>query len=217
MESCKGNYKEPKETLQNTKGQVDTLVKENNGLKSRIKSLEEQLLESKKEVKELDERLNDFEAKHDDLEQDTRKFNLVIHGIPEHEKEDNVANVVTLEKLLQVNLTPGDIDIVHRMNTKSKDNPRPIIDRLSNYNAKNKLCKARLNLRNADLKVLGAEKVFINENLTAWRAELFKEARKLKKKYRNGKTWNVDGKIFLKTDITAKEVRIDSHEDLKGL
>ena len=217
VESLKGNYKELKETLQNTKGQVDTLVKENNGLKSRVKSLEEQLLESKKEVEELDERLNDIEAKHDDLEQYTRKFNLVIHGIPEQEEEDNVANVVTLGKILQVNLTPGDIDIVHRMNTKSKDKPRPIIARFSNYNAKSKLYKARFNLRKADLKVVGAEKVFINENLTAWRAELFKEARKLKKKYRNGKTWTIDGKIFLKTDITAKVVRIDSHEDLKGL
>ena len=48
----------------------------------------------------------------------------------------NVANVVTVGKRLQVNLTPGDIDIVHRMNTKSKDKPRPIIARFSNYNAK---------------------------------------------------------------------------------
>ena len=162
MESLKGNYKELKETLQNTKGQVDTLVKENNGLKRGVKSLEEQLLESKKEVEELDERLNDIEANHDDLEQYTRKFNLVIHGIPEHEEEDNVANIVTLGKLLKVNLTPGDTGIVHRMNMKSKDTPRPIIARFSNYNTKSKLYKATFNLRNADLKVVGAEKVFIN-------------------------------------------------------
>ena len=85
VESLKGNYKELRETLQNTTGRVDTLVKENNGLKSRVKSLEEHLLESKEEVEELDERLNVIEARHDDLEQYTRKFNLVIHGIPEHE------------------------------------------------------------------------------------------------------------------------------------
>ena len=90
VESLKRNYKELMKTLQTTKGQVDTLVKENKGLKSRVKSLEEQLLESKKEVEELDERLNDIEARHDrhdDLKQYTRKFNLVIHGIPEHEEE----------------------------------------------------------------------------------------------------------------------------------
>ena len=74
----------------------------------------EQLLESKKEVGELDERHNDIEARYDELEQYTLKFNLVIYGIPEHEEEDNVANVVTLGKRLQVNLTPSDIDIVQR-------------------------------------------------------------------------------------------------------
>ena len=94
----------------------------------------------------------------------------------------NVANVVTLRKLLQVNLTPGDIDIVHRMNTKSKDKPRPIIARFSNYNAKSKLYKARLNFRNTDLKDVAAEKIFMNENLAACKAELFKEARKVKRK-----------------------------------
>ena len=139
VEPLKGNYRELKETLQSTKGQVDTLVKENKGLKSKVKSHEEQLLESKKEVEELDERLNDIEARHDDLEQYTRKFNLVIHGLPELEEEDNVATVVTPGRLLQVNLTPGDIDIVHRMNTKSKDKPRPIIARFSNYNTKSNL------------------------------------------------------------------------------
>lgn len=57
----------------------------------------------------------------------------------------NVANVVTVGKRLQVNLTPGDKDIVRRMNTKSKDKPRPIIARFSNCNAKSKLYKAGLN------------------------------------------------------------------------
>ena len=200
-----------------TKGQVDFLVKENKGLKSKVKYLEEQVKASKKELEDMEQRLDEVEAKHDDLEQYTRKFNLVIHGIPEREEEDNIENVIKLGKLLEVNLSSGDIDIVHRMKTKSKDKPRPIIARFSNYNAKSKLYKARLNLRNVDLQDLGAEKIFINENLTAWRAELFKEARKVKKKYNNGKTWTVDGKIFLKTDLTAKVLKIDSYEDLKAL
>ena len=84
----------------------------------------------------MDERLNDIEARHDELEQYTRELNLVILGIPEHEDqlEDNVANVVTLGKLLQVNSTPD------------KDKPRPIIARFNSYNAKSKLYKARLQL-----------------------------------------------------------------------
>ena len=78
----------------------------------------------------MDERLNDVKARHvlEKRQTYTRKFNLVTNGIPELEEEDNAANVVTLGKLQQINLIPGDIDvIVHRMNTKSKDKPRPII------------------------------------------------------------------------------------------
>ena len=171
-----------------TKGQVNFLVKENKGLKSKVKYLEEQVKASKKE---LEQRLDEVEAKHDDLEQYTRKFNLVIDGIPKREEEDNIENVIKLGKLLEINLSSGDIDIAHRMKTKSKDKPRPIIARFSNYNAKSKLYKAKLNLRNVDLQDLGAEKIFLNENLTTWRAELFKEARKVKKKYKNSKTWTV--------------------------
>jgi DNA-binding protein H-NS len=141
----------------------------------------------------------------------------VIHGIPEQKEEDNVENVIKLGQLLEVNLTRGDIDIVHRMKTKSESKPRPIIARFSNYNAKSKLYEARLNLRNVTLQDLGAEKIFTSENLTAWRAKLFKEARKVRKKFYNGKTWTVDGKIFLKTDFTAKVLKVDSYEDLKGL
>ena len=142
------------------------------------------------------------------MEQFTRKFNSVIHGIPEREEEDNVENVINLGKILKVNLTRGDIDIVHRLNIKNKTKTRPTI--VSYYNAKSQLYKAKINLRNVSLHDLVAEKIFINENQTAWRAGLFREARKVMKKYHNGKTWTVDGKIFLKTDLTAKVFKVDS-------
>ena len=82
-----------------------------------------------------------------------------------------------LGKLLDVNLTHGDIDIVHRIKIKSTENQsRPIIVRFTSYNAKSRLCKARLHLRNVFSQDLGPGKIYINENLTEWRAEL-REAR----------------------------------------
>ena len=54
----------------------------------------------------------------------------------------------------KVNLTRGDIDIVHRLNTKNKTKTRPMIVSFSNYNAKSQLYKARINLRNLDLTSL---------------------------------------------------------------
>lgn len=217
VDLLKVTYKELQENLASTKVQVDILMEENKSLKSKVKSLEDDLSKSKAHSKEIEQRLDDVEARHDDLEQYTRKFNLVIHGIAEREEEDNAENVIELGKLLNVNLTRGDIDIVHRLNTKSKTEPRPIIVRFASYNAKNKLYKARSYLRNVTSHGLGPGKIYINENLTSWRTELFKEVRKVRKKYHNGKAWTVDGKIFFKPELTSKAQRIDSYEDLKAL
>ena len=183
-------------SLYSTKSQVDTLVTENIAVNSKLKLLEEQGLTLKKELEEVKQRLYDAEGSRDDLEQYTRKFNLVIKGIPERQEEDHVENFISLGIILKVNLTSGDIDNVYRLSTKSKTKTRPIIVRFSNYNAKSQLDKDRINLRNVTLHDLGAEKIFINENLTAWRSGLFREARKVMKKHHNGKTWTVDGKSF---------------------
>ena len=75
--------------------------------------------------------------------------------------------VLELGKLLDVNLMHSDIDIVHRMKIKSIENQsRPIIVRFTSYNAKSRLYKARLHLRNVFSQDLGPGKIYINENLT---------------------------------------------------
>ena len=79
----KANFDELKGSLYSTKSQVDTLVTENIAVNSKLKLLEEQVLTLKKELEEVKQRLYDSEDSYDDLEQYTRKFNLVIHGIRE--------------------------------------------------------------------------------------------------------------------------------------
>ena len=217
VETLKGNYEDLKDSLTFTQSQVKDLIQENLGLKSKVKTLENQVLKSKTACEELEQRVGELEIKHDDLEQYTRKFNLEIHGIPEREEEDNVENVMKLGHLSGVNISRDDVDIVHRLKRKTNGAPRPIIVRFSNYRAKNELYRARLNLKKINLQELNADKIFINENLTPWRANLFREARKVRRNYPNGKTWTIDGKIFLKTDINAKVQRIDCFDDLNAL
>ena len=125
VNSLKVNYKELQDNLASVKAQEDILVGENKILTSKVKSLEDDKLKSRTKLKDMEQRLDEAEVSHDNLEQYTRKFNLVIHGISEREYEDNAENVIELGKLLDVNLTRGDIDIVYRMNVKSKNQPRP--------------------------------------------------------------------------------------------
>ena len=195
VDLLKVTYKELQENLASKKVQVDILIEENKSLKSKVKSLEDDLSKSKAHSKEREQRLDDVEARHDDLEQYTRKFNLVIHGIAEREEKDNAENVIELGKFLNVNLTRGDIDIAHRLNTKSKTEPPPIIARFASYNAKNKLYKARSYLRNVTSHGLGPGNIYINENLTSWRTELLKEVRKVRKNIITAKRGLLTGKF----------------------
>ena len=163
----------------------------------------------------MEQRLSDLESKQDDIEQYTCKFNLEIHGFPENEDEDLADSVIKIGELTGVVVTRKDIDIVHRMKRKSRNLRRPIIVRFRSYGIKSKLCSARRILRNIDFSTMGAESIFINESLTSWRAELFKELRKKQKqRYPDGKAWSIDGKIFIKTNPSTKVRRIDSYEDL---
>ena len=72
--------------------------------------------------------------------------------------------------------------------------------------------------KKSGLNSLGVDpqKVYINENLTAYRAGLFKKVRD--RRQRDWKFWTTDGKIFVKPDpINDVIVKIRSDEDLNKL
>ena len=60
----------------------------------------------------------------------------------------------------------------------------------------------------------GADIVYINENLTRRRRELFANVWKRKKAEQWHSTWTIDGKIFMKLSLGDQPVRIYSQEDL---
>lgn len=199
VETLKGNYKDLKESLKFTQNQVESLLKENKNLKE-VNRLEE-------DYEEMEQRLSDLESKQDDIERYTCKFNLEIHGIAKNEKEDPSESIIKIGELTGA--------IVNRMQRKGRNLPRPIIHiivRFRSYGIKSKLYSARRYLRKSDFSIMGSKSIFINENLTTWRAGLFTESRKKQKqKYPGGKAWTVDGKIYIKANSSTKARRIDSY------
>ena len=85
--------------------------------------------------------------------------------------------------------------------------------------SKEQMYRGRWKLRKkSGLKGLGVDpkKVYINENITAYRAGLFKKVRD--RRQRDWKFWTTDGKIFVKPDpFNDVIVKIQSEEDLKKL
>ena len=97
--------------------------------------METDLEKKSEENAKFKKKLGKIFMQHDDLEQYTRKFNLKIHGIPEKNDENPEDIVLDLAKLMEIDLTYDDIDIIHRLN-KGQKSPRPIIVRFSNYYSK---------------------------------------------------------------------------------
>ena len=225
-------FEELQMSLQFTQAEVDDMKKENQNLKEKMRSLnvknseferkvdvlENNLRTSIEQGNNLEKKLKDAITMHDNLEQYSRKFNLEIHGIPEQESENAEEIVLDLAKSLHVNLEPEDIDIAHRMK-KGNLRPRPIVVRFTNYYSRNRLYRNRTKLRKVNVGrfIEGADRVYINENLTALRSELFKKVRD-RNDHRNWRIWTLDGTIFVKTDPTSSSaIQIKCAADLAKL
>ena len=94
--------------------------------------------------------------------------------------------------------------------------PRPVIARFKSYEVKKALYSARKQLKNQSLNHVfpGADIVYINENLTRRRRELFNKVWKTKKLNHWHSVWTVDGKVFFKISVDDAPERIYSLEDL---
>ena len=106
---------------------------------------------------------------------------MEILGIPEDVCESEKA-VLKIAQVLNVDVKAEDIHICHRVKRK---NLNPIIARIVSHRVKRALYKKRVRLKNVQLSELfpsasvparvASERIFINENPTAFRRRLVKK------------------------------------------
>ena len=142
-------------------------VKANMTLKADLASTKEKLVKEREETDLLKEEI-------DDLEQYTRKNSLEIHGVPEDAYISTEEVVIKLGEVLEVPISSEDIEISHKLKTRNK----AIIVKFLNHKGKSKHVKP------ADVFPSGSysaaidrePRLFINENLTAYRRDIMKKA-----------------------------------------
>ena len=159
----------------------------------------------------------------DDLEQYSRKNSLEIVSIPESIR-GNEGAVLKIANTLNVEVKPEDIDICHRVKRKKSS---LFIVRFVSHKVKSSLYKQRVRLRNiqfADIfpdatatDRVQASKIFINENLTAFRRELVGKANARKEESSLLGVWTIDGKVFVKKSPEGRPILIYSEHDLNNL
>ncbi|CAH3114494.1 unnamed protein product, partial [Porites lobata] len=179
--------------------------------------LQKELLGTKTKLNEQTERIDSLIESLDNLE----KNSLEIHGIPENIYTSTEEVVL---KAVNVPVAAEDIEISHKL--RRRNGMKPIIVKFCSHKVKSRLYKERTKLKSVKISDLypsyasaatKQNRIFINENLTPYRADLVRQANDVKTDGLLSSVWTLDGKVFVKTSPSGNPVRIYSEDDLDEL
>ena len=137
----------------------------------------------------LNERIADLEEELEDLNNYTRRTNLLFHGLEEEKDESTDDKILgILKDKLGLPLTINDIGRSHRLGRSVQGKKRPIIVRFATYRQRKMAFDAKRKLKGS--------KTVITENLTKCRYALFKLCQT---KYGWDKVWTLDNRIYCLT------------------
>ena len=111
--------------LDEMKGRVHTLVVENESLRQKVTKLWE-------ERQTTQDNINSAKIQSVDNAQYVRRTNIIIYGVKEGRDDKEDPGVVVrglIKDKLKYNLTPRDIEICHRLGTRTLNKKRPIVIR----------------------------------------------------------------------------------------
>lgn len=182
--------------LQNKKVLEQLEKSMNQKLQRELADIKQLLQERDDRIKVLEKKIDFLESQNENLEQYTRRNSLRIYGMEESEHEDIFDAVIKLfQNDMDLETQPADIDRIHRLGKKKSDGkPRPVIVKFATYRQRNFVFKAKSRLKN-----YSNGKVYVNEDLTKERSNLFFAARKLKKEKKIQDAWTFDGRVIIKT------------------
>lgn len=169
--------------------------------------------------KEKEERIVGLETRVSELEQYTRKDDIIITGLQtrhesyaratggfddtkgdgasQNEREVLETRVLDFLKEKAIPIESHEVSACHTLGRGRQDGKPVILMRLISRKAKDAILKNAKNLKGTG--------VYINEHLTKQNADIAKNARFLKKQNRIQNTWTRNCKIFIKT-LGAPEV-----------
>lgn len=144
----------------------------------------------------------------DHIEMQGRRKILLLHGLPEVEKEDTSAVVVraVVDHMKLSGFSVADINRCHRMGRAAgKDRPRPVLFKLRDVGLRDKIWSTKTNLKGSGIT--------LSEFLTKTRHNVFLAARQ---RFGVSKCWTRQGHVFvLGSDGTRH--RVSNLGDLGGI
>lgn len=163
----------------------------------------------------MQSQLDSAEAAVEDLQQYTRRDNIIINGLRNAvngESEEDVFMKFVADKFPAVEIKPEEISRMHRLYVRpnadnTHSNNKPLIVRFTSHNAKERLYKQRKHLKGTN--------IFLNEQLTSKLTSLYRDCKILLKDNFIQQLWTNDLRIFVRTNGEIK--RITSAKDVAAL
>lgn len=200
--STLGRIRKLEDALKESESRSDAKIQE---LEKYVQFLDASFEEQKQINEETKENFHKNFEFCDAQEQYSRRNCLVMHGIPETEKEDTDSVVIDAVKTnLNVTLAKSDIDRSHRIGQKnnSSKRPRALIVKFSRYNVRASVFREKRKLKGTN--------IMLTESLTNNRIQTLKKA---KSYYGMKNVWTSDGEILTKikdkiVNVTHKQVKL---------
>ena len=139
---------------------------------------------------------------------------------PENAYSSTEMAVIKVAEALNITVEPEDIKIPHKLK-----NGKGIIVKFHSHKVRSKLCREHTNLKEVKISNVfpsypahgQQRRIFINENLTAYRRRLVEAANKRRRDGFLMSVWTLDGKVYVKTSPRGTPIRIFAEEDLLKL
>ena len=211
-----------KNDYKNIEQQLVGIKNDNKALLLRVNTLEQDKLKQDSLVLDLQNKVSVLEEKADEHEQYSKRDNLLIQGlnilkpysraaetektpsdstVEEDEQWSNrdidimKSNVITFAKTkLKIDISPSDISTVHELKSKSESRKGICIVRFTNRGAREKFYRSRTELY-ADKQ---QNRIYINEHLTQRNANIYREARELRKNGKVTHAWTKNCRVLVR-------------------
>ena len=173
-------------------------------LKSTIDELKDLITRQQQEISDLRSTVETLEARVDDLEQYTRKEDIIISGLKimkpysdavkgDSDFSENMVENQVIQTLSNkgIQIRDTEISACHTLGKRRQDGTQNVIVRCVSRKTKVHV------LKNA--KKLKGTGIYVNEHLTRRTGEIARVARDLRKRGKLLSTWTRDCKVFVKS------------------
>ena len=170
-----------------------------------------------KRVKTLEERLVKLEKLYNNTDQNHRKNNVEVDGIPSYVQDRELRAVVAtlFNHVTESDITIDDIEVAHRL--YSSTSPKPTIVRLSRNlieEIRSKDAKTKLRSVAERMGFPRGTRIFINDNQSPNMRALAYNARLLKNHNVIAETWFSNAAVRIKQTPSSKTLKITHEKDL---